>query len=382
MSEYTTYSFHAIDQALTPKQMGELSEMSSRFTPTTRSFSLNYSYSDFRYNADEVLLSYFDLLVYQTNWGTTRIIFKFPRGLVDYGQLRRYVIDPDSGYDEGIRVFRKAGFVLVELNKTEEESYWIEEDDENLTHDCVYLRSDILKGDLRPLLVPYLGFILAPTDQDDEEEFPELALDLLTPGLGELNARLETLAIIFGVEIDLLTALAIFQPASLATLDFDAALNQLSNKKKDKYLRQVLAGKEDVAAKLRKKLMTFMNLPPVPERPGMVDWERVKEKLETVRAQKTEEARELARQKEEERLREIAKNETRLHEEIEAFAENGRGKSYINAVNNIRLLRDLAAHRGTEKDFQVWLVGFRERFGNRAALVRRLGEFEYGMGEP
>lgn len=379
MSEYTTYSFHAIDQALTPKQMGELSEMSSRFTPTTRSFNLDYSYSDFRYNADEVLFSYFDLLVYRTNWGNTRIVFKFSKESVDYDRLRQYAIDPDSGFDEGIRVFRKAGFVLIELNKTEEESYWIEQDDENLAHDCIHLRSDILRGDLRPLLIPYLGFSLGHiydiTDPDSEGELSELPLDLLPPELDALNARLENLAVIFDVEIELLTALAVFQPPPRPPLNFDTALKQLSPKKKDKYLRQVLAGKGDVAVKLRKKLMSFMDIVPIPERTGTLDWEQVKEKLETVRAQKAEEARELARQEEEERLREIAKNETRLHAEIEVFAENGRGKSYVNAVDKIRLLRDLAVHRGTEEDFRIWLADFRERFGDRPALVRRLGEF-------
>jgi len=380
MSEFTSYSFHAIDKALTPKQMEELSAMSSRFAPTMRSFNLNYSYSDFRYNADEVLLKYFDLLVYRTNWGTTRIVFKFPKGSVDYDRLRRYAIEPDSGYDEGIRVFRKAGFILVELDKTEEESYWIEEDDESLAHDCVHLRADILKGDLRPLLVPYLGFSLLSiadlADPDEREELPELPLDLITPGLDQLNTRLENLATVFDLDTYLLKALSIFQPAPLPVLDFDAALRQLSAKKKDKYLRQLLAGKSDVAIKLRKKLMELMDLPAVPKRSGTVDWDQIIEKLIMVREARAQEAERLAREKEEERLRDIAKNETRLYQETEELAESGRGKSYIYAVENIRQLRDLAVYRGTEGDFRIWLAGFRERFGSKRALVRRLGEFD------
>lgn len=51
-----------------------------------------YSYSDFCYDEEEVLVDYFDFMFYIVNWGIKRMMMKFLFELVDYNFLKKYRI--------------------------------------------------------------------------------------------------------------------------------------------------------------------------------------------------------------------------------------------------------------------------------------------------
>ena len=65
MSEFQTYHFRAIDRPLTNKEQEGVNQLSSRFSTSPTSYSLNYSYSDFRHDAEKVLEKYFDAFLYK-----------------------------------------------------------------------------------------------------------------------------------------------------------------------------------------------------------------------------------------------------------------------------------------------------------------------------
>ncbi|TXB53780.1 hypothetical protein FRY97_22040, partial [Phaeodactylibacter luteus] len=157
MSEYQYYEFYAIDKELTRKERKEVDNLSSRFSPTSRRAIFTYSYSSFRHDEESVLLKYFDFLLYLSNWGTKRIMYKIPKELVDYEEIKHYHSVYENFYaDNGIRIFQKAKFIVIDINLSEEESnYWVE-DESYLSSDLIGIRQDIIEGDYRALFIMWL----------------------------------------------------------------------------------------------------------------------------------------------------------------------------------------------------------------------------------
>ena len=70
MSEYQYYEFQAIDRPLSQQEMGELRSFSTRARITTTSFINDYSWGNFKGDADAWMEKYFDAHLYLANWGT------------------------------------------------------------------------------------------------------------------------------------------------------------------------------------------------------------------------------------------------------------------------------------------------------------------------
>ena len=68
MSEYQYYEFRAIDKTLTEKEKAAVSALSSRAYVTSHVASFVYNYGDFRGNPEKLISSYFDAMLYMTNW--------------------------------------------------------------------------------------------------------------------------------------------------------------------------------------------------------------------------------------------------------------------------------------------------------------------------
>jgi len=83
MSEYLYYEFQTIDRLLTEAEQAEVEELSSHIEVTASRAVVTYSYGDFRHDPKQVLSRYFDACLYAANWGTRRLLFRFPQGLSD-----------------------------------------------------------------------------------------------------------------------------------------------------------------------------------------------------------------------------------------------------------------------------------------------------------
>jgi len=90
MSEYQYYEFQAIDRPLTEEEQDEICQLSSRVEPTSTQATFVYHYSSFRHDPKKVLANYFDIMLYMANWGSKRMMFRFPQSLVDLDQLEQY----------------------------------------------------------------------------------------------------------------------------------------------------------------------------------------------------------------------------------------------------------------------------------------------------
>jgi hypothetical protein len=92
MSEYQYYEFCSLHSPLSAAARKEMSALSSRAQVGTHSASYVYNYSDFRGNPEALLLKYFDVFFYISNWGTIRLMFKYPAQEIEIKKLKKYSI--------------------------------------------------------------------------------------------------------------------------------------------------------------------------------------------------------------------------------------------------------------------------------------------------
>ena len=109
MSGYQYYEFQAIDRPLAEDQEAEISALSSRAYVTSRVASFVYHYGDFRGNTEKLISDYFDAMLYMSNWGSRRLMFRIPCSLIDMNQVRFYCVSEEI---EGRKTKDKANVIL------------------------------------------------------------------------------------------------------------------------------------------------------------------------------------------------------------------------------------------------------------------------------
>ena len=148
MSTYQYYEFQAIDRPLKPEEQEAVARLSSRVHPHPRRAVFVYHWSSFRGSTDDILARYYDAMLYVANWGSKRLMFRFPRSAIDLEQVQVYC--RPRYVDEFISFTTVGEHVLLDISFHEEEgSGWIE--GEGWLDALLPLRDDILRGDCRAL---------------------------------------------------------------------------------------------------------------------------------------------------------------------------------------------------------------------------------------
>ena len=93
MSEYQYHEWQAVDRVLTPEEQAAVNDLSSHIEVSSSRAVVTYHWSDFRHDPKQVLLKYFDAYFYLANWGSLRLMFRFPKGLLDEADIVHYCID-------------------------------------------------------------------------------------------------------------------------------------------------------------------------------------------------------------------------------------------------------------------------------------------------
>ena len=189
MSEYQYYDFRAIDRTLTEAEMTELRSISTRAEITSTSFTNHYEWGDLKADPLKLLEKYFDAFVYVANWGTRKFWLRFPLDSFDDKQVQAMLPG------EAARV-RKAGKHLMVGFESELEGDW--DDGTGWMGSLIFLRSDLMRGDLRCL---YLGWLLCAQNRELTEESLEPSVPA---GLVELSAPLRLLIEFLGIDEDLI----------------------------------------------------------------------------------------------------------------------------------------------------------------------------------
>ncbi len=141
-----------------------------KLTPTSATFV--YNYGGFPGNAEKILDQHFDAMLFVTNWGTRKLMFRFPRSIIDTGLLAPYHV-PDM-----ISIVMKNDFVILDIQfDAEEAGGWTE--GEGWLPSLARLRQDILKRDLRLLYLAWLKAAIELGPEADHNRYePPVPVDL------------------------------------------------------------------------------------------------------------------------------------------------------------------------------------------------------------
>ena len=167
-----------MDRPLTESEQQAVSELSSRVNPHPRRAVFVYHYSNLPIDERDLVAQYFDALFYIANWGTTRLIFRLPKELVDLHLIEPYYLEYFIEFET------RGDYVLLDIRTIDEEGYgWI--DGEGHLDSLVGLRDDILAGDYRLLYLAWLAAVDSGNLEVDEVIEPPVpaGLQKLTPAL-------------------------------------------------------------------------------------------------------------------------------------------------------------------------------------------------------
>ena len=174
MSEYQYHEWQTVDRVLTYEEQAAVNDLSSHIEVSPSRAVVTYHWSDFRHDPKQVLLKYFDAYFYLANWGSLRLMFRFPKGLVDTEAVLAYCIE------DFIILETMGGYEVLDITLDEEEGDgWVEGEGDLSTF--ARLRDDLLQGDYRLLYVAWLKAIDLSRALDDEDGPDDLNQDLEPP---------------------------------------------------------------------------------------------------------------------------------------------------------------------------------------------------------
>lgn len=380
MSEFQLYAFHALDKPLDAAAKKAVGEMSSRVRLSPRMALFTYSYSDFRYNEEDVLLQYFDFMFHQSSWGRTRVLMKFPEEAVDYALLKKYRISVLNEHTSDIRIVKKEGFILVDIDYTEEEGPgWIEEDDAG--YELLSMRQEIMLGDYRALFIIWLRFLedryaqeAYEYENDDDDEYEAgypIETRLIPPNLASLPPSARAAKQLFKISPDWLNALRSYssQP-SQPTIDYEERLLQLPPAKMLHYLQMLLREEPQVRMKLLQELKG--ETATVPQPSEVLFLSDIGEQIEVVRQAEAEKARQVARERKIKKLEQMQSRQAAIEKEIRHTVAHGARKYYEEAIATLVAFREMHEHFGTQAQFEKFVAELAQEFSRKSSFMALL----------
>ncbi len=378
MSEYQYYEFRAIDRPLTEKEMDELRKLSSRADITPTSFVNVYNYSDFRGDERKVMEKYFDIFVYLANWGSHRLIMRFPKSLFSLEAVQPYLVE------EFLETWTTKEFVLVEFRVDEEPVDW--EEGEGWLDGLLPLREDLLRGDLRSLYIGWLSCTHFYDPDFVEEGEKERTEPPLPPGMKRLTKPLKTLAEFLFIDTDLLETAAqagTEEPdneetsqemrnwiAALPDKEKTDLLCRLVEKNPSHMSIELLRRFQEQRVKKTKKGGAGKKAVELPRRTIGQLLEAAKEHAQR-RKKKAAQEKAAARKK---HLQALAKREKEVWQEIDQHVESKKGQEYDLAVKKLADLIDLGKLENREEEIAKRIRDFRQTYKTRRALIQRFDQ--------
>jgi hypothetical protein len=384
MSEYQYYEFQSVDRRLTQSQQEALSQLSSRARISSSKAIFVYSHGDLPGNEKQLLIKYFDAMFYIANWGSLQLMFRFPKGLIDVEQMRKYCIE------DIVEVSEINDFVILEISINEEEGFdgWIE--GEGSLSSLIGLRQEILQGDYRLLYLAWLKGItyLEELDDEDEDEDEDDELDdeneddendeeglepLVPPNFGKLSSSLQAFIDIFEVDEHLLKAAisASVAKPSIPESSIKEAIKKLPRSEVDTFLFRLVKGEANLSVELSKKISAMIEVRP-DENPGK---RTIRQLLASAKKEEKKEEDRRGQEAKAARIRELealAKRETAAWEDIDALIQKGTSKSYDEVVPLLLKLQDLADYQKQTVKFLTRLQQLHDQYSSRSGLKRRL----------
>lgn len=372
MGEFQCYKFKTIDRPLSENERREVDALSSRGKVNSTSAVFIYNYGDFKHKPKMVLEKYFDAMLYFSNWGTRRLMFRLPAKLVDEKAIKPYLYGKE--YYCHIDLLKRGEYFLLDIQFDQEEGDgWMEEDDYNLD-DLIPLRDDILNGDYRALYLAWVFFAQLEGQYEEDDDGAEDRDDKtppVPPDMKRLSAALNAFTRFFEIDDDLVSAAQALSPDSAATdLDYEKLLAQLSEKERVEWLSRLLKSEPRLDFQLRKRLEQFA---PKGVAPKPVQVSGAELKSLTAHKEKERKEREAAEAKERhiQRMKQLVPQEQALWKSVPLNLAGQTGKSYELATETLKDLKDLAAYQGKAEAFRERMLELRKQYARRTAVISR-----------
>ena len=371
MSEYQYYEFQAIDRPLTLEEQQAVAQLSSRVRPHPRRAVFTYSFGGgLRRRAEDLLVDYYDALLYLANWGSRQLMFRFPRALVDVEAMQQYNVVTQEHPSDAIGVTTRGEYVILDIRLAEEEGFgWIE--GEGLLDSVVGLRDAVLQQDYRLLYLAWLKGLTLADDMDEGAQEPPIP-----PGLRTLSPALESFIELVSLDEDLVQAAA--EPSGvldegISDGDLRRAIVRLPAEERDAFLLRLARGEPHLSLALKQRLGVLGGASrgePIRRRTAGALFEAA-EALREGRRRECAAAAEARRVAE---LRALAGQEDEAWREADELIQRSQAKAYAEAVRLLKKLQDLAEYQGQQAAFEERLGQIRDRYSRRPALMRGFRE--------
>ena len=379
MSEYQYYEFAALDDALDQRQLGELRAISTRAQITSTSFVNTYEWGDLKADPRVLVERYFDAFLYLSNWGTHRLMLRFPIGTLDAELLADcFVGDAARSWPSGVHT-------IIDLIAEDEdgafEEDWSEGAGEGRLASIVPARAEVLAGDHRLL---YLAWLLCVQAGEVAEEATEPAVP---PNLASLNGSLRSVASFLRIDDDLLTVAAV---ASIqrhievaSTGELDRWLATIPAPEQAALLTRVVHGAgQQVQAELQTRFRRTVLPAPADPRDRRTAGEllalagsrrhnREQATLERRKRKAADRERAVAAAYEL-RLAELADREEESWSAVDALIQERNATSYAGAVVLLEELAEVCRRAGRDQDYERRLSDLRQTHRRKTAFIERL----------
>jgi len=364
MSEYQYYEWQTIDRPLTPIEKDAVSRLSSHMDAVTSTQAIvTYSWGDFKHNPRQVLLEYFDAHLYMANWGTRRLLFRFPKSVLDPQAIQPYC------RKDVLTLELEGSYYILEFSLDDEEPdyEWLE--GEGMLGKLTPIREQIMQGDYRAL---YLSWLKAVSIEDPEEDNPETEPPI-PAGLGKLDSSHQAFIEFFELDEHLVKAAAKasppLQPASVAPLE--KALAQLSREECENFLHQVLNNEPQVRTALQKQLEQLAGTKPVCAGKGQRQAGNLFKEAERLEQEALRQKKAEAERKRIKELIDLAEREEDTWRWVESLIGQKQAKPYDEATKLLVDLRDLAIYQNRLLKFQERFLAIKEEYRSRPTLMER-----------
>ena len=372
MSEYQYYEFAAIDGPISDEGLRYARGCSSRANVSRVRWQNTYTFGDFRGSVD-TLLKYYDAHLYIANWGSVRLGLAFQKGAIAAEAIQPYLRGGER-YENTLTV-KEVGNRCIVCWERNEEGGWGWTEGEGLIDELIGVREELMRGDYRAL---FLGW-LADFDPD-EWRAPEDGAVVMPPipaGLDHLSPALAALIKHFPVDPDALAVAAGLSQASTPNrIPIAAVLERLSVSEMRALLARVAeGGGSGVMTELNRLAYSRVQIP-VGQTMRCTDFAAKTIETREVRQKKEAEAAAAKRQRESElRKQHLASTMQRagtIWSGLDPLMDQKIASAYDQAAAQLQELRDAYAQSGDTGGFQQKLNGFRRRYSNRPAMLRRI----------
>jgi hypothetical protein len=372
MSEYQYYEFQAIDRPLSDADRQALRDLSTRARITATSFANSYQWGDFKGDPAKLMERWFDLHLYVANWGSRRLMIRWPARLVDRDRLDDFVGEVDC---VGLGVVGE--YLILDIARDELEfEDW--DDGSGSLAALTPLRAEVLAGDYRLFYLLWLTAVEADAIAADEPE--------PMPGIGPLTGALEAFASFFGIDSDLVQAAAERSATSSSDESLDSArpvIAAMTEGEKTALLDRLFAGDPHVASELRSTVRKRLESETASATVVLRTAGELRDRARAIRlcreriaANKASEERrrqiEAAEKVRQTRLDAIRRRGEGVWQEVEDEIERRNSGSYDRAAALLTDLRALAEQQGTIEDFLRRLDEIRGRHVRKQRFIERL----------